>query len=487
MTGAGSGGQGPSDGSDGEEPEKCPVCLGAVAGAELAMPDSCCHVFCLRCLLTWAQMSPSCPVDRRPFSNVYRWDGDVGLVQIPVRRQNTQLEADICCCRKPEHKVCLKNKPDRRLRQQKTKRKSDIKTRGLVRKCNDEEPSSLSRKKVKGTECCMWSPPPCVPITAPTQDIADPVWLAEHLPYDTGFKPCKLQAQSCPWLSSAAPILADGTSRRRFPGWNNSPPFGLISSPLTSNSPFSSSNFDPPKSDPPPPQVVPGNAAVAVLNVLPPPPPPQLSLLHHQYPMQRLQGPLPVSLQPAAPYAMPPQVPMHLHPAVTLLQVPTVATQGLPPPPPPPPPMQAGNQTIAAAAQPEGHTAQMVSAVVGYGKSSLLPTPAKVAVATVSQVPPAPSQVMPSSTTQSSQHSKAQADSSKKEKKQQIQEKAINEVKTAIKPFYQKKEITKEEYKEIVRKAVEKVCNSKSGEVNSSKVANLVKAYVDKYKHARKK
>lgn len=32
-------------------------------------------------------------------------------------------------------------------------------------------------------------------------------------------------------------------------------------------------------------------------------------------------------------------------------------------------------------------------------------------------------------------------------------------MKTAIKPFYQRKEITKEEYKEIVRKAVEKVNN----------------------------
>lgn len=30
-------------------------------------------------------------------------------------------------------------------------------------------------------------------------------------------------------------------------------------------------------------------------------------------------------------------------------------------------------------------------------------------------------------------------------------------MKTAIKPFYQRKEITKDEYKEIVRKAVEKV------------------------------
>lgn len=68
----------------------------------------------------------------------------------------------------------------------------------------------------------------------------------------------------------------------------------------------------------------------------------------------------------------------------------------------------------------------------------------------------------------------------------QIQEKAAQEVKLAIKPFYQNKDITKEEYKEIVRKAVDKVCHSKSGEVNSTKVANLVKAYVDKYKHSRK-
>lgn len=42
--------------------------------------------------------------------------------------------------------------------------------------------------------------------------------------------------------------------------------------------------------------------------------------------------------------------------------------------------------------------------------------------------------------------------------KVQIQERAVNEVKNAIKPYYQKKDITKDEYKEIVRKAVEKVC-----------------------------
>ncbi|XP_066557176.1 PHD and RING finger domain-containing protein 1 isoform X2 [Amia ocellicauda] len=67
-----------------------------------------------------------------------------------------------------------------------------------------------------------------------------------------------------------------------------------------------------------------------------------------------------------------------------------------------------------------------------------------------------------------------------------MQERAVEEVKLAIKPFYQKREITKEEYKDILRKAVQKVCHSKSGEINPVKVANLVRAYVDKYKHARK-
>ncbi|XP_019747342.1 protein SCAF11 isoform X2 [Hippocampus comes] len=234
---------------------------------------------------------------------------------------------------------------------------------------------------------------------------------------------------------------------------------------------------DPAKSEPAP--TAPGNAPPApVLTAMPPPPPPQLNVLHHHFPLQGPRGPVPVNLQPSAPYAVTPPIPVHLHPAVPLLQVPAVGTQGLPPPPPPPPPMQQGGQTTAA--QPDGQITQMVNTMGAYGKAGLLSTPTKVGQQ-------AANQVLPSSTTQPAQHHKAQADSSKKEKKQQIQEKAINEVKTAIKPYYQKKEITKDEYKEIVRKAVEKVCHSKSGEVNSSKVANLVKAYVDKYKHARKK
>ena len=42
-------------------------------------------------------------------------------------------------------------------------------------------------------------------------------------------------------------------------------------------------------------------------------------------------------------------------------------------------------------------------------------------------------------------------------KKLQVQERAVEELKLAIKPFYQKREVTKEEYKDILRKAVQKV------------------------------
>lgn len=38
-----------------------------------------------------------------------------------------------------------------------------------------------------------------------------------------------------------------------------------------------------------------------------------------------------------------------------------------------------------------------------------------------------------------------------------MQERAIEEVKLAIKPYYQRRDINKDEYKEILRKAVHKV------------------------------
>lgn len=37
-------------------------------------------------------MAPSCPVDRRPFTNVYRWDGNLSCVQVSL------IVEDIMAC-----------------------------------------------------------------------------------------------------------------------------------------------------------------------------------------------------------------------------------------------------------------------------------------------------------------------------------------------------------------------------------------------------
>ncbi|XP_069132636.1 PHD and RING finger domain-containing protein 1-like [Argopecten irradians] len=67
-------------------------------------------------------------------------------------------------------------------------------------------------------------------------------------------------------------------------------------------------------------------------------------------------------------------------------------------------------------------------------------------------------------------------------KKLHLQERVVDEVKVALKPFYNTKQVNKEQYKEILRKAVPKVCHSKSGDINPVKIKVLVEAYVSKYK-----
>ncbi|EGW01259.1 protein SCAF11 isoform X1 [Cricetulus griseus] len=199
------------------------------------------------------------------------------------------------------------------------------------------------------------------------------------------------------------------------------------------------------------------------------------------------------------PFTMHPQLPMHLHTGVPLMQVaaPASVPQGLPPPPPPPP----SQQVSYIASQPDGKQVQGLPSACHVSNNmttQVLPAPAAAPGNTGSVQGPSSGNTSSSSHVQASNAAvklaeskvsvpvEASADSSKTDKKLQIQEKAAQEVKLAIKPFYQNKDITKEEYKEIVRKAVDKVCHSKSGEVNSTKVANLVKAYVDKYKYSRK-
>ncbi|CAG9863845.1 unnamed protein product [Phyllotreta striolata] len=71
-------------------------------------------------------------------------------------------------------------------------------------------------------------------------------------------------------------------------------------------------------------------------------------------------------------------------------------------------------------------------------------------------------------------------------KKLNRQERVVEEVKLVLKPHYNKKKINKDEYKDIMRRSVPKICHNKSGEINPTKIKNLIEAYVRKIKHSKK-
>jgi len=72
-------------------------------------------------------------------------------------------------------------------------------------------------------------------------------------------------------------------------------------------------------------------------------------------------------------------------------------------------------------------------------------------------------------------------------KKLNRQERVVEEVKLVLKPHYTKKHINKEEYKEILRRSVPKICHNKSGEINPIKIQFLIEAYVKKFRYSKKK
>lgn len=63
------------------------------------------------------------------------------------------------------------------------------------------------------------------------------------------------------------------------------------------------------------------------------------------------------------------------------------------------------------------------------------------------------------------------------EKKCDIQEQVVCEMKEILRPLYSKRKITKEEYKEIMRQAVPKICHSKK----SGALESRIKRYAEKY------
>ncbi|KTG45085.1 hypothetical protein cypCar_00002626 [Cyprinus carpio] len=174
------------------------------------------------------------------------------------------------------------------------------------------------------------------------------------------------------------------------------------------------------------------------------------------------------------------------------------------PPPPPPPPLPWSLQTgvdctaggVLAFPPPPSHApppgptpAQFIlhSSVPLVGCTKTPPShlhPGLSMGGGCAQTPPPPSPVGMTGPTGGSEM--GWDNESKDPDKLHTQERAVEEVKLAIKPYYQRKDINKDEYKDILRKAVHKICHSRTGEINPVKVSNLVKLYVQRYKYFRK-
>jgi PHD and RING finger domain-containing protein 1 len=60
------------------------------------------------------------------------------------------------------------------------------------------------------------------------------------------------------------------------------------------------------------------------------------------------------------------------------------------------------------------------------------------------------------------------------------QEKIVNAIKTALMPHFKRKYINKEEYKDILKKSVIKVSQSKDNDINPNKIKKLIEGYVER-------
>ena len=60
------------------------------------------------------------------------------------------------------------------------------------------------------------------------------------------------------------------------------------------------------------------------------------------------------------------------------------------------------------------------------------------------------------------------------------QKKIENAIKTALMPHFKRKHINKEEYKDILKKSVTKVSQSKDNDINPNKIKRLIEGYIER-------
>lgn len=77
------------------EADRCPICLNCLLEKEVGFPESCNHVFCMTCILKWAETLASCPIDRKPFQAVFKVSALEGCVKVQVQRQSRETKDKI--------------------------------------------------------------------------------------------------------------------------------------------------------------------------------------------------------------------------------------------------------------------------------------------------------------------------------------------------------------------------------------------------------
>ncbi|KAK2851840.1 hypothetical protein Q5P01_008116 [Channa striata] len=74
--------------------DKCYICLSAFDRRSVASLDNCPHLFCVQCILRWAQTSNTCPVDRVRFSFVQQRRGPGGDIVKKIKVSVQQKDDD---------------------------------------------------------------------------------------------------------------------------------------------------------------------------------------------------------------------------------------------------------------------------------------------------------------------------------------------------------------------------------------------------------
>ncbi|XP_031215528.1 protein SCAF11, partial [Mastomys coucha] len=74
------------------EADRCPICLSCLLGKAVGFPESCNHVFCMACILKWAEILASCPIDRKPFQAVFELSAFEGCAKIQVKRRLREID-----------------------------------------------------------------------------------------------------------------------------------------------------------------------------------------------------------------------------------------------------------------------------------------------------------------------------------------------------------------------------------------------------------